>query len=95
MGYKKKINEIINSVKNLDNEFEDILELSKRCRFSNCSHTTEPDCAIKKAIILGVLSEERLNFYYRIKHEVEYVSEQKNKTKAIDYMKQRKLFEKP
>jgi putative ribosome biogenesis GTPase RsgA len=95
MGFKKKVNEIINSVENLDNEFEDILELSRICKFSNCSHTTEPDCAVKKAICEGILSEEMFNYYYRIKHEVEYVSEQKNKTKAIDYMKQRKLFQKP
>ena len=90
MGFNKKVNEIINSVENLDNEFEDILKLSRGCKFSNCSHTTEPDCAVKKAIC-----EERFNYYYRIKHEVEYVSEQNNKTKAIDYMKQKKLFQKP
>lgn len=70
------------------------LELSKKCKFSNCTHTTEPDCAVKGAISEGILSEERFNTYYRIKHEAEYVSEQKNKTKAIDYMKKKKLFQK-
>lgn len=95
MGVKKGVNEIINSVKNLDNEFQDILEIARGCKFSNCSHTTEADCAIKKAICEGVLSEERFNYYYRVKHEAKYVSEQKNKTKAIDYMKQKKLFQKP
>jgi putative ribosome biogenesis GTPase RsgA len=94
MGFKKKVDEIINSAKNLDNEFEDILELSSRCKFSNCTHTTEPDCEVRNAICQGILSEERFKYYYRIKHEAEYVSEQKNKTKAIAYMKQRKLFQK-
>lgn len=93
MKINKKVSEIIDSAENLDNGFEDILELSMRCKFSNCTHTTEPDCAVKKAISEGILSEERLNTYYRIKHESEYVSEQKNKTKAIDYMKQKKLFQ--
>lgn len=93
MKFNRKVFEIIDSVENLDNGFEDILELSMRCKFSNCTHTTEPDCAVKKAISEGILSEERFNNYYRIKHEAEYVSEQKNKTKAIDYMKQKKLFQ--
>lgn len=93
MKFNKKVFEIIDSVENLDNGFEDILELSRKCKFSDCTHTTEPDCAVKKEISEGILSEERFNNYYRVKNESEYVFEQKNKTKAIDYMKQRKLFQ--
>ena len=93
MKLNKKVFEIIDSVEDLDNGFEDILELSMRCKFSNCTHTTEPHCAVKKAISEGVLSEESFHNYYRFKNEAEYVSEQKNKTKAIDYMKQLKLFQ--
>lgn len=92
MKFNNKVSEIIDSVENLDNGFEDILKLSMRCKFSDCTHTTEPDCAVKKAISEGILSEERFNNYFRAKNEAEYVAEQKNKTKAIDYMKQKKLF---
>ena len=93
MKFNKRVYEILDSVENLENGFEDILELSRRCKFSDCTHTTELDCAIKKAISEGILSEERLNNYDRAKNEAEYVSEQKNKTKAIDYMKKLKLFQ--
>ncbi|MEH6892214.1 hypothetical protein V7024_21595 [Bacillus sp. JJ864] len=93
MNFNKKVFEIIDSVEDLDNGFEDILKLSLRCKFSDCTHTTEPDCAVEKAISEGVLSEESFNNFYRFKNEAEYVSEQKNKTKAIDYMKQLKLFQ--
>lgn len=93
MKLNKKVFEIIDFVEDLDNGFEDILELSMRCKFSNCTHTTEPNCAVKKAISEGILSEGSFNNYYRLKNEAEYVSEQKNKTKAIDYMKQLKLFQ--
>ncbi len=92
MRFNRKVLEVLNSVENLEDEFEDILELSKECRFSNCTHTIEPGCAVKEAVSAGVLSEERFNYYYRVKNQAEYVSEQKNKTKAIDYMKQKKLF---
>lgn len=82
----------MDSAKDLDSDFEDILELSKACKFTNCSHTTESECAVKKAIAEGILSIERFNDYYATKKEAEYVSVKKNKTKAIDYMKKLKLF---
>jgi ribosome biogenesis GTPase len=82
----------MDSEQNLENGFEDILELSRRCKFSDCTHTNETDCAVKKAISDGILPEEKFNNYFRDKNEAEYVSKQENKTKAIDYMKQLKLF---
>lgn len=93
MNLNKKVNEILDSTESLANGFEDIIEIGKQCKFPKCSHTTEPNCAIKKAISEGILSEERFNNYYRINKEVEHVCKQKNKTKAIDYMKQKKLFQ--
>ncbi|WP_254434103.1 hypothetical protein [Halobacillus sp. Marseille-Q1614] len=80
---------------NRDHGFEDIFELFKRCKFSNCTHTNEPACAVQEAILEAILSEEHFHNYYREKNETEYISKQKNKTKARDYMKQRKLFRKP
>lgn len=94
INFNKKIFEKIDSVVTLYDGFEDIFELSKKCKFSNCTHTIEPDCAVKIAISEGILSEERFNIYYRVKHEAEYVNKQKNKTKAIDYMRKLKLFHK-
>lgn len=88
----KKINKVTEVIDYVESDFKDILELSKTCRFSNCTHTTEPECSIKKAISEGTLSIERFYDYYATKKEAEYVSEKKNKTKAIDYMKKLKLF---
>jgi putative ribosome biogenesis GTPase RsgA len=80
---------------NLDFVFEDIVDLSRMCKFTNCTHTKEPHCAVKKAISEGVLSNDKFNAYYREKNEEEHILKQKNKTKAVDYMKQRKLFREP
>jgi len=95
-GYKlktnKKVYAVIGSTENIDNGYADIAELSRSCRFSDCTHTTETDCAILAAIASGHLSEDRFNRYFREKNEAVYVSKQRNKTKAIDYMKQLKLF---
>jgi ribosome biogenesis GTPase / thiamine phosphate phosphatase len=52
--------------------FEDIIELSGKCRYVNCSHTQEPDCAVIAAVTNGELSEERYSNYMKLKKESEY-----------------------
>jgi len=94
MKLNKKVFEIIDSGENVEDEFEDIKELSRLCKFADCTHTTEPGCAVEKAISEGILSREIFNNYYAVKNEAKYVSNQKNKTKAIDYVKQNKYFRK-
>jgi putative ribosome biogenesis GTPase RsgA len=94
MKTNKKINEIMNPTGNTPDTYEDILNLSTKCKFSNCTHNSEANCAVKEAIMEGALPEERLTTYLRENNEAVYVAKQKNKTKAIDYMKQRKLYRK-
>lgn len=94
MKPNKNIIEIMNPEEHTPDSFEDIVILAVNCKFKNCTHNTEPNCAIKAAIKDGDLDPERLLAYQRNKNEAAYVVKQKNKTKAIDYMKQRKLFHK-
>ncbi len=66
----------------IDDIFADILELSQNCRFSNCSHTNEPGCAIQKAIEQHELNAEHLQNYLKLKkesdfHELSYVEKRK------------------
>ncbi|TKI89275.1 hypothetical protein FC699_26390, partial [Bacillus wiedmannii] len=74
--------DLINHEDNFDLGYDVIEETSMRRKFSNCTHTNEPHCAIKKAISDGFLTEEIINSYYRDKNEFEYVCKQKNKTKS-------------
>jgi ribosome biogenesis GTPase / thiamine phosphate phosphatase len=39
------------------------------CRFSSCSHTHEPGCAVKAAVEAGLISEERYDSYCRLIEE--------------------------
>ena len=43
--------------------FKDIFEYSKQCRFSNCTHTHEPGCAVKAAVEDGSISADRYYSY--------------------------------
>ncbi|MBA3007145.1 MAG: ribosome small subunit-dependent GTPase A [Proteobacteria bacterium] len=56
----------------LDETFSEIVDLSHRCRFGNCSHTSEQGCAILAAIAAGDLSEHRYQNYLKMKREAEF-----------------------
>jgi ribosome biogenesis GTPase len=56
----------------VDESFSEIRELTKNCRFSNCTHTTEVDCALLTAIKNGELSQERYQSYLKLTRESEY-----------------------
>ena len=56
----------------IERTFSDIRELMGRCRFSDCSHTNEPGCAIKSAIASGELSKERWDAYMKLENENSY-----------------------
>lgn len=53
----------------LEQAFEDVERFLGKCRFSDCSHETEPGCAIKAAIEDGSLSRERWDSYRKLKVE--------------------------
>jgi ribosome biogenesis GTPase len=57
---------------NLSKSFEDIEELATQCKFKDCSHTSEPNCAIRLAIAAGELSKERFENYIKLQREVGY-----------------------
>jgi len=48
--------------------FPEILAASEQCRFSNCQHMREPNCAVKKAVDEGALSARRYESYKRLHH---------------------------
>jgi ribosome biogenesis GTPase len=56
----------------LDETFSEILELSKSCKFGNCSHSNEKGCAILAAIKADDLSEQRYQNYLKMKKESEF-----------------------
>ena len=43
--------------------FPEMLREMKGCRFNPCTHTHEPDCAVKQAVEEGRISRERYNSY--------------------------------
>ena len=53
----------------IDTAFQDLLELTRACRFSNCTHIAEPGCAVLKALADGTLDAGRWESFRKLKLE--------------------------
>ncbi|GAC1473018.1 MAG: ribosome small subunit-dependent GTPase A [Candidatus Dormibacteraceae bacterium] len=58
----------------LGNIFEDIELLALQCRFTNCAHDTEPECAIKAALADGSLDAGRFQSFVKLQRELRFVA---------------------
>lgn len=54
--------------------FPEIDCFAKDCKYTDCSHMHEPGCRVIKAVVDGELSQKRLESYYKMKREQEYLS---------------------
>ena len=72
----------------LSRSFEDIEALATECRFKDCSHKSEPGCALRKGIEEGNISVERLESYLKLKKEASYegLNSKEIEKKKIDNM---------
>lgn len=53
--------------------FTEIEELAERCRFHDCAHETEPDCAVRSAVESGDLAPRRLESYRKLLRENQWI----------------------
>ena len=51
--------------------FRDIAALAPACRFPDCSHTHEPQCAVQEALVAGDVAPFRFDSYLRILESLE------------------------
>jgi ribosome biogenesis GTPase / thiamine phosphate phosphatase len=54
----------------MEEAFADVEELAAACRFSDCSHNTEPGCAVKAALASGDLPVERHASWLKLQREL-------------------------
>jgi ribosome biogenesis GTPase len=58
---------------NFDTGFQDIEAAKQYCRFNDCTHNSEPGCAVRDAIEKGDISSERLSSHNKMKRELNYL----------------------
>ena len=59
----------------INTAFADIEELSRACKYADCTHTAEPGCAVLKALADGTLDADRLASYRKLKTENNYAAD--------------------
>lgn len=58
-----------------DRGFRELVPLLGRCRFANCRHLSEPDCAVKQARDSGAIAAERYASYVKLRSLLEALPE--------------------
>jgi ribosome biogenesis GTPase / thiamine phosphate phosphatase len=58
----------------LDATFADVEELAADCRFGDCTHTHEPDCAVLAAVESGELASDRLQSWRKLQRELRAIA---------------------
>jgi ribosome biogenesis GTPase len=80
------------SGRGIERAFADIFLLAEDCKFRDCKHQDEPDCAVRAAIGRGELSVERLESMGRlVAEELALEDEQKVRVRMSNRKGMRKL----
>lgn len=58
----------------LRDAFADIKSLAGRCRFRDCTHQTEPHCAVRQAVQDGTLDRGRYDSYLKLQRELAFLA---------------------
>ncbi|WOV88373.1 ribosome small subunit-dependent GTPase A [Sporosarcina oncorhynchi] len=78
-----------NDSESVEGGFSDIEALSESCKFNDCSHKSEPGCAIQQALEDGELAEDRFASYVKLQREIAYLD---RKTNAQSQIAERKRW---
>jgi ribosome biogenesis GTPase / thiamine phosphate phosphatase len=72
----------------MDTAFADIAALITECRFADCAHKTEPDCAVRRALADGSLPRDRWESYQKLQRELFALEVKLDKRLRSDQRKQ-------
>ncbi|GAB4216519.1 MAG: ribosome small subunit-dependent GTPase A [Synechococcales cyanobacterium] len=64
--------------------FEEISELTHQCRFRDCTHQTEPGCAVQQAVADGRLERGRLENFLKLQRELAYQHRRRDQRAALE-----------
>jgi ribosome biogenesis GTPase len=65
-----------------ESAFDDIASLAADCRFRDCAHESEPDCAVRAAVARGSLDESRLASWRDLRRELAYLERKQDAAAA-------------
>lgn len=78
----------------LTDVFSDIEAIAEECKYKDCTHTTEPGCAVIKAFEEGSLDEDRMRSYRKMQREINYFKRRQNENLILAERKKWKKIHK-
>lgn len=66
----------------LEDTFKGIGDIINECKFSDCTHESEPGCGVKKALSLGDLNIDDYEHYLKLQREAEFNESKMSKEKS-------------
>lgn len=73
-----------NADNGLSETFEDIRVMAHHCRFKDCQHQAEPDCAVLGAVQKGIISEDRLAGWHKLMREIAHQDRRHDKQSELE-----------
>ena len=77
--------QLLGGTEGLEAAFEDVGALALECRFRDCRHDEEPDCAVRQALDDGRLPLERFESYRKLLREIAFLERTGSKTEQTLY----------
>ena len=79
--------QVVDSEAGIQQAFDDISSVAKRCRFADCQHQSEPGCAVMAEVDAGRLDQRRLDNYQKLLAEQlrnnESIAERRQNDRAL------------
>jgi ribosome biogenesis GTPase len=68
----------------LNKTFDEFEEIAEGCKFKDCTHIHETDCAVLEALHNGLIEEGRYNNYLKLQKEVKYLETKVDKFAELE-----------
>jgi ribosome biogenesis GTPase len=78
-----------NAADGLDRAFDDLQAFAQGCRFADCAHEHEPECAVRAAVERGDLPADRLDSWHKLRRELAWLERERDPLKREEH--QRKI----
>jgi len=75
---------LVDSNAGIENVFEEIKAIAKKCKFKDCTHVHEPGCAVRDAVESGEFCEDKYSNYLKLTREAEHYEKTKLEKRGKD-----------
>jgi ribosome biogenesis GTPase / thiamine phosphate phosphatase len=72
--------------------FEDVTAVAAGCRFADCSHESEPGCAVRAALADGTLDPERVASWRKLQRELRHLALKQDARLRSEARRERRRF---